>query len=94
MRGPDGRVEDPFEDGARYELRAVDAAHMTRGAMQADELAQDFDDPTAANRSGYVDGQRFARVLVDDREALELLADCASVEDEVVSPDVIALERR
>lgn len=94
MRGLDTRAQDPFEDSARDELGAVVAAHMPWGAMHADELAQDFDDATTANRSGDIDGQTFARVLVDDREALELLAICAGVEDEVIRPDVIALEGR
>ena len=75
MRGLDARTEDPFQDRAGNELRAVNAAHLARRAMHADQLAQDFDDAATACRSDDVDGQAFPSELVDDCQTLELLTE-------------------
>ena len=61
--------------------------------MQADQPAEHLDDAGAADRASDVDRQAFTRVLVNDSQALELLAVGTSVKDEVVGPDVVALER-
>ncbi len=62
--------------------------------MNADQLGQDFDDASRANRSSYIDRQAFTRVLVDHRQTLQLLAVGTCIEDEVVRPDVPCRRRR
>src|SRR5690606_21037786 len=62
--------------------------------MRAHELRENLDDATGADASSHVDRQAFTRVLIDDRQALELLAVGAGVEHEVISPDLIGTERR
>jgi hypothetical protein len=56
--------------------------------MNADEPAEDLDDPCRANAPSHVDGETFAGVFIHDRQALQLLAVRACIEHEVVGPNV------
>jgi hypothetical protein len=54
--------------------------------MNADQFAQNVDDSSGANASGYVDRQALARELIHDRQALELLPIGTGIEHEVIGP--------
>lgn len=57
--------------------------------MRAHKLREQLDDSRRTNAPGNIDRQTLAGVLVDDREALQLLAVGAGVVHEVIGPDVI-----
>src|SRR3954447_9660303 len=56
--------------------------------MNADEPAEDLDDPCRTDTPGHVDGETLAGVLIHDRQALQLLAVRTGIEHEVVGPNV------
>src|SRR5690606_33183403 len=85
----DSRVGEPAQDRVRDELRAVVALESMRRTVDGDQLGEHIDNTRRADTPGDVDRERLARVLVDHRQALELLAVRARVEDEVVRPDLI-----
>ena len=62
--------------------------------MQADELGQHLDHTLGTDRARHIDDQALAGGLVDDRQALDLLAFSGGVENEVLSPDRVGLEGR
>ena len=93
-RAADALGDDPLQDRVRHELRPVVRAHEGGRAVDAHETGEHVDDAARADAAGDVDGEALARPLVDDGEALELLAIGAGVEDEVVRPDVIPAGRR
>ena len=94
QRRGDAALGDPLEDCAADELRAVVRAQEERRAVRADEAREHLDHALGADRAGHVDGQALAGELVDDRQALDLLAVGAGVEDEVVGPDEVRGGRR
>ena len=83
----DAGLCQPLEDRQADELRPVVRAQEERRAVHADEPRQHLDHALGADRAGHVDGQTLPGELVDDRQAFELLAVGAGVEDEVVGPD-------
>src|SRR5207249_4129015 len=85
----DPRRGEPAENGERDKLGAVVAAQRAGGAVRADELGEHLDHAPRANATRDVDRQRFARVFVDHRQALELLAIRARVEDEIIGPYLV-----
>lgn len=74
------------------ELGAVVRAHEQQSAVQADQSGQDVDDPFGPDGACYVDSQALACLLVDDGQALDLLACGRGVSDEVVVPHHVCLE--
>jgi hypothetical protein len=62
--------------------------------VKADQLGKHLDDSAGTDAAGDIDSQAFARKLVDHRQAFELLAIGAGVEDEIVCPDLICRQRR
>src|SRR5205823_5526649 len=94
VRGGDVRVEQPAHHGRRDKLRAVVGAEVAWSAVHADEPGELVDDPCRADAARDFDGEALPGPLVDDGQALELLSVGAGVEDEVVSPDVVAFGRR
>ncbi len=94
QRHLDVRLDDPPEDRLADELRAVIGAQEPRGAALAHEHCEHINDALGADAAGDVDREALARVLVDDRLALDLLAVGAGIEDEVVCPDAVRREGR
>ena len=62
--------------------------------MHRDQSCQNLDNAPGADRARNVDGQALPGELVDDRQAFQLLATSASIEHEVVGPDVVGGTRR
>src|SRR5580704_16781142 len=62
--------------------------------MNTNELAQHLNDPTRADVAGDIDRQALTRELIDDGEALELLAVGAGVEYKVIRPYLAHGHRR
>ena len=87
------RVAEPFEDRVADELRAVVRAEEPRRAVLGDQTREYLDHAGGANRAGHVDRQALAGELVNDGQALDLLAARAGIEYEVVRPDVVRAER-
>jgi hypothetical protein len=81
---------DSLRDGARDELRPTFRSNVLRRAVLADRPAQRFDDPCGANGAGYVDSEALPGVLVDDRQALQLLTIGTGAEDEVTGLGLVA----
>ncbi len=54
--------------------------------MEDHQPRQHVDDAPGSDRARDVDGQALAGVLIDDRQALDLLALGGGVEDEVLGP--------
>ena len=94
VRRIDVRCRQPFEHGFRHELGAVVRAQVPRRAMLADQLRQHLNDPAGADAAGNVDRERRRGMLVDDRQALQLLAVGAGVVHEVVRPNMVLRSRR
>lgn len=57
--------------------------------MHADQSLQHADDMLGAKARRDLDHQAFAGVLVDDRQAFDLLAVGAGIEHEIIGPDVV-----
>lgn len=57
--------------------------------MNADEPREHLDHAARADAAGNIDGQALAGVLIDPREALQLLAVGTGVEDKVIGPDLV-----
>ena len=93
QRDLDVRLDDPLEDRAADELRAVVRTQERGCAALANQPRQCFDDALGTDAAGDVDRQAFAGELVDDRQALELLAVGAGIEDEIIGPDAVRCER-
>lgn len=94
QRAVDPIVDHPAQDRAGNEFRAMIRAQHRRCPVQADKPAQDLDDALRSDATGDVDSQAFSGILVDDRQASELLAVGTTVEDEIVDPDRVRLLRR
>jgi len=60
-------------------------------SVQANESRQHLDHWLETDGPCDIDGQAFARELVDDRQALDLLTAGRGVEDEVMGPDHVGL---
>jgi len=75
----------PFKHGTRDELGTVVGAQITWRTVRADQLRQDIDDTLRADRTSDVDGQAFARELIDHRQTLDLLSVSAGVEHKIVA---------
>lgn len=93
QRRLDVLLHDPLQDRLADELGAIVGAQEGRSATLADQTAQNLNDAPGADAASHIDRQALSGVLVDDREALELLAVGTAVEDEVVSPDAIRGKR-
>src|ERR1700710_2724570 len=84
---------DPLEQRGAHELGTIVASHISRCAVNTDQPAQPLDDPGRPDRAGNVDCQTFTRVLVNDRQTLQLVTIGTRIKDEVVAPDSIAHAR-
>lgn len=87
--GIDAVLCQPPEDGRADELGAIIGSQERRCAMQRDQASKDIDDAAGADAAGDIDSQALMGEFIDDRQALELLAVGAGIEDEVVGPDMI-----
>jgi len=74
IRSVDVGLRQPSQDRSRDELRPVVTAQISRCSVHAHELGEHFDDPAGADTSCHIDRQTLARVLIDDRQAFQLLA--------------------
>jgi hypothetical protein len=72
--GVDGFAGEPFEDSLADEFGAIVGAQMGRRTVDADQPAKHFDDAPRTDGACHINGQAFAGELVDQRQALELLA--------------------
>src|SRR5580698_7598303 len=61
--------------------------------MLANQFRQDLDEPSGADTASDIDRQALACMLVDHREALQLLTIGAGVKHKVVSPHLVRRER-
>ena len=64
--------------------------HLGSGASEqagGEEVLSQAAARTATDWAGHVDGQGFTGKLIDDRQALQLLAIGAGIKHEVVTPD-------
>lgn len=59
--------------------------------MHTDQLRELIDDTHLTDPAGHINGQTRTRILINDGQALEHLAAGATVKDEVIGPDVVAL---
>ena len=84
-------IGGPLKQPRRDEFRTVIGAQGLGCAALADQAAQDLDDAFRADTARHIDRQHLADVLLDDRQAFELLAIGAGIEHEVVSPDSVRL---
>lgn len=75
----------PLEERSADEFEAVIRQKLAGGALRGDQAAE-------ANRGGSVDRQALSRELVEHRQPFELYAVGASVEQEVVSPELVRAE--
>lgn len=66
-------LRGPLQDSPRHEFWAVVRTQVARRAMNADQLGQDFDDASRANRSSYIDRQAFTRVPRVGAEVRQLI---------------------
>lgn len=80
-----------LQDRPRDEFSAIVGSQVARCPVDTDEPGELIDNPCGTNASRHVDRQTFTRVLVDNRQALQHLTVGAAIEDEVVSPNVMAL---
>src|SRR6185437_5377797 len=86
--GVDVTLCEPPQDRSGDELGAIVAPDVSGCSMHADKPREYFDDTSRTNAAGYIDGQALARILVDDRQTLQLLAIPAGIEHKVVGPQV------
>ena len=93
-RGLDALRCDPAQDRAGYELGAIVPSEIARCSSVTHDARKQLDDSFGANAARNVDGQRLPRPLVDDREALDLLACRRGDEHEVVRPEMVRPRRR
>jgi len=94
VRAIDSGIGDPLQDSVSHKFGAIVRANDVRGSVLADEPAQHLDDTRRPNGTGHIDGEAFPRVLVDYRQAFELLAVGAGIKGEAVGPDLISHGRR
>src|SRR5258708_323719 len=87
--GLDALVDDPLQQRAGDELRAVVGAQVARRTTLADQRRQHFDDTARAQSAVDLDRQPLLGPLVGDGQALELLAIGTPVEDEVIRPHLV-----
>src|SRR5262249_41649332 len=81
--GVDVSLCQPPYDRSGNEFGAIVAPEVSGCSVHADKLREHFDDTGRTNAAGYIDGQALARILVDDRQTLQLLAVAAGIEDKV-----------
>lgn len=74
------------------ELRAFVRTDEQRRAVNADQTTEHLHQTMGANGVGYIDRQALPRVLVDHRQALDLLVFCRGVEDDVVGHAALVLK--
>ena len=84
--GVDVTLCEPLQDRSGDEFGAIVAPEVSRCSMHADKPREYFDDTSRTDAAGYIDSQALARILVDDRQTLQLLAVAAGFEDKVVGP--------
>jgi hypothetical protein len=87
-------LADPLQDRRRHELGSVVRAQVARSTSDTYQPRQHVDHATGSDAASNIDRQCLPRPFVDDRQALDLLAAGACVEDEVVRPDLIGTSRR
>ena len=93
-RGFGAGLGKPSKDRVADELGAVVGSKVARCAMLRDQPREHLDHARRADRATDVDRQALLGVLVDHRQALDLLAAGAGIEYEVVGPDLIGTEYR
>lgn len=76
------------------ELGSVVGAQEGRRSVQAYQAREHFDHTARSDAAGHVDREAFPGEFVDHCQALDLLAVGASIEDEVVGPDMVRRLRR
>src|SRR5271165_4250422 len=86
MRRVDVRLQEPTQYRSGDKLRSVVRSQVLRAAVNADQFAQHFDDPSGSDAASYVDRQALPSELIDHGETLELLAVGAGVEHKVIGP--------
>lgn len=89
QRGVNLGFGEPLQDGVAHELGSVIRPQEGWRALRADQAAQDIDDAVGTDAASNVDGKTFARELIDDGKALELLPIGAGVVHKIVGPDLV-----
>ena len=85
---------NPLEDDLAHKFGPVDRSHEQRSNVDAHQPREHCHHAAKTDEAGYGDCQALTRVLVDDGQALDLLAFCFGVEDKVVRPHRVGLEVR
>src|SRR6185437_12765521 len=79
---------EPLQDCPGDEFGAVITPQVSGRSMHAHKLGQNLDDPRRADAAGDVDGQTLSRVLINHRQALQLLTVGTGVEHKIICPQV------
>lgn len=88
-RSADTGLHCPFQDRLGNKLGTVVRTKKRGHTVKAHKLREDLYDTRRANATGDIDSETLPRPFIHHREALELPAVRASVENEVVGPYVI-----
>jgi len=88
-RGVDAIVGEPLQNRLADELGTTVGTEVRGGAVEANQAREYINYAPRADGASYVDRQALMRELVDHRQALDLVPIGASIEDEIVGPDVI-----
>src|ERR1700722_9754931 len=83
----------PAPDCSRDELGAVVRADTLRHAAHPKQLGQRVDHILARDAASHLQGQTFARILIHDRQPLELAPARRVIEHKVPAPHVISVLR-
>ncbi len=83
------RTPSHFPEMIGSRLRATVRAQVGRRALRTHQARQYVSDSPGADAPGHVDRQTLVGEFVDHREAFELLAVGAGIEDKVVGPDMV-----
>lgn len=92
--GIDACLVQPLEHGATDELGSVVGSQVARCAVNADQATEHLAHTAGADAALNVDLQALARPLVDDGQALQLLAIGAGIDHKVIGPHLVRPRRR
>ena len=79
----------PSQHRFRDELWPIIRSQHLGRTMNADQFGEHLDDAPRSDAARHIDGETLPSVLIDHRQALQLLAVGTGVKDEVVRPDPV-----
>src|SRR6185437_8311952 len=87
-RRVDVQRREPLEDRPGDEFRAIITPEVSGRSVHAHQLGENLDDPRGADAAGDIDGQTLSRILIDHRQALQLLTIGTGIEHEIICPQI------